>query len=191
MVVFGAVSIISSLMNDNPDYLYAIGVLKDNSSIPVVNTDTEVNLGVVKPYISDTLEVKVPFYDNNADEISQQKALIYFKNTYMKNTGVLYASSEDFDVIMTLDGVVKAIKDDEILGKVIEIEHSPNLRTIYYSVSDVKVKVGDELKQGDVIARSGVSKISEDKANLLFEVYYNGVIINPEAYYEMDVSTLK
>ena len=77
----------------------------------------------------------------------------------MKNTGVLYASSEDFDVIMTLDGVVKAIKDDEILGKVIEIEHSPNLRTIYYSVSDVKVKVGDELKQGDVIARSGVSKI--------------------------------
>ena len=66
-----------------------------------------------------------------------------------------------------------------------------HLRTIYYSVSDVKVKVGDELKQGDVIARSGVSKISEDKANLLFEVYYNGVIINPEAYYEMDVSTLK
>ena len=42
MVVFGAVSIISSLMDEHPDYLYAIGVLKDNTSIPVVNTSPDV-----------------------------------------------------------------------------------------------------------------------------------------------------
>ena len=46
------------------------------------------------------------------------------------------------------------------------------------------------LEQGEVIARSGANKICEGKNNLLFEVYYNGVIINPEVYYEMDISTL-
>ena len=190
MLVFGAVSVISSLVDKNPDYLYAIGVLKDTQAVPVINTPEEIDGVVIKPYIGDTVTVKVPFYDIKGDELSQEKALIYFQNTYMKNTGVLYTSEEGFDIVMSMGGTIKKIRNDEILGNVIEVEHNQNLRTIYYSVDDIKVSEGDMLEQGEVIARSGANKICEGKNNLLFEVYYNGVIINPEVYYEMDISTL-
>ena len=85
MLVFGAVSVISSLVDKNPDYLYAIGVLKDTQAVPVINTPEEIDGVVIKPYIGDTVTVKVPFYDIKGDELSQEKALIYFQNTYMKN----------------------------------------------------------------------------------------------------------
>lgn len=190
MLVFGAVSVISSLVDKNPDYLYAIGVLKDTQAVPVINTPEEIDGVVIKPYIGDTVAVKVPFYDIKGDELSQEKALIYFQNTYMKNTGVLYTSEEGFDIVMSMGGTIKKVRNDEILGNVIEVEHNQNLRTIYYSVDDIKVSEGDMLEQSQVIARSGANKICEGKNNLLFEVYYNGVIINPEVYYEMDISTL-
>jgi len=124
------------------------------------------------------------------NEENQQKALIYFQNTYMKNTGVLYNCDEAFPIVMVLDGTVLNVKKDEVLGNMIEIEHNTNLRTIYYSVDDIKVKAGDVLSQGEEIGVSGTNSISKSKNNLLFEVYYNGTLINPEEFYQMDPSTL-
>ncbi|MDD4408203.1 MAG: M23 family metallopeptidase, partial [Bacilli bacterium] len=66
-----------------------------------------------------------------------------------------------------------------------------NLTTIYQSLNEVDVKVGDVLKQGDIIGTSGNNKIITDSENmLLFEVINNGVNINPETFYQMNVKDL-
>lgn len=188
MLVFGAVSLVSTLMKSNPTYLYAIGLIKDREAIPVVGGDNLPDV-VIKPFAIDA-SIATYFYDKDGTKEEQEKALIYYQNTYMKNTGVLYNAKDAFDIIMPLDGKIINIKEDEILGKYIEVEHNTNLRTVYYSVDDIKVKVGDELKQGEIIAKSGSNKISENKNNLLFEVYYNGTLINPEEFYNMSVDEL-
>ena len=72
----------------------------------------------------------------------------------------------------------------------VEIEHNPNLRTIYYSLGEVNVKVGEVLNQGDLIGVSGENNITDSSSNLLFEVYYNGTLLNPEEFYSMDITTL-
>lgn len=189
MLVFGAVSLVSSLMNTNPNYLYSVGLLNGEVK-PVVETDGSLSDGIKKPYTSEKVSIDKYFYDVNDAEDKQMESLIYFENTYMKNTGVLYKADEAFDCVMVLDGTVLNVREDDILGNVVEIEHNPNLRTIYYSLDSVNVKVGDVLSQEEVIGIAGANNIVENKYNLLFEVYYNGALINPETFYTMDVATL-
>ena len=109
----------------------------------------------------------------------------------MQNTGILYNSEEEFDVVSVLDGTVTSITEDEILGKVVEIAHSTELITIYHCLGEVNVNVGDNVKQNDVIGKSGKVNIDEGYDNaLLFEVNYKGSIINPTEFYNMQVSDL-
>lgn len=188
MLIFGTVSLVTTLMKTNPNYFYSVGILKDISS-PVISTTGEIS-GIIKPYLSENVEVEKTFYDVDAPAEDQANSLIVFDNTYMKNTGVLYKSEEAFDCVSVLDGKVIKVYQDDILGNVVEVEHNTNLRTVYYSIDDIQVKVGDEITQAMVIGTSSNSKISENKYNLLFEVYYNGALINPLEFYEMDASTL-
>ena len=86
-----------------------------------------------------------------------------------------------------LDGTVKNIKEDSLMGNIVEIEHTNNLTTVYQSLGEVKVKVGDKVKQGDIIATSGQNKIATDTSNALhFEVFYKGEVFNPEEFYLLD-----
>ena len=188
IVIFGAVSLVSSLMQVNPNYLYSVNVLKDVST-PVLEEVEEAE-EIVRPYTSSDVTIATYFYDEDASSEEQEKSLIYFENTYMKNTGVLYQAPEVFDCVAVLEGTVLNIKEDDILGNVVEIEHNPNLRTIYYSLGEVNVKVGEVLNQGDLIGTSGENNITDSSSNLLFEVYYNGTLLNPEEFYSMDITTL-
>ncbi len=187
IVIFGAVSLVSSLLKINPNYQYATQVLKE-VSVPVVE---EVEDKIIRPYNSDTVKIKAYYYDVDDDLEKQVESLIYFENTYMKNTGVLYQDTKAFDCVAVLSGTVLNIKEDEILGKVVEIEHNPNLRTIYYSLGEINVEVGEALSAGDLIGVAGANHITEQEFNLLFEVYYNGTLLDPEEFYNMDIKELQ
>ena len=91
-----------------------------------------------------------------------------------------------------LDGTVKDIKTDEILGSVLTISHNDKLTTVYYTFGEIKVSVGDNVTKGTVIATSGTTKLQTAKPQtLLFEVYYNGTLMNPLEFYEKNINDLK
>ena len=188
MLVFGAVSLVSSMMKSNPDYLYSIGIITRDTQT-VISEPNDVPI-ISRPYNSETVSVDKYFYDVNSEADKQENSLIYFQNTYMKNTGIVSKDNETFDAIAVLSGKVLNVRADDILGNVVEIEHNTNLRTIYYSLGEVKVKVGDMLIQGQTIGVSGANNITENKNNLLFEAYYNGALVNPESIYDVDATTL-
>lgn len=168
-------------------YNYITGALIDDS-ISVVNIE---NTAIVKPYNVEGVSINKNFYDRNSDETTQQNSLIYYENTYMKNTGVMYISEEKFDVVSTLEGTVTSVKEDELLGKVVEVKHNNNLTTVYECLSEVIVKEGDKIIQGQTVGYSGTTKIDTNIKNaLLFEVHYKGELLNPETYYTMDVKDL-
>lgn len=172
--------------NDNQDYV--VSPIPDNNDTPVVS---EVELKVVKPYNNESVRVAKGFYDKDASVEDQQNALIYYEKTYMQNTGVLYESDETFDVLAVLDGTVKEVKEDELLGKVVIVEHDNNITSVYYSLDEVYVNVGDTVTQNMPIAKSGKNKINNTKDNnLLFEVYVEGKLTNPETFYEMKLDVL-
>lgn len=146
---------------------------------------------IIKPYVDESVTVAIPYYNTNGSDQDQQNSLIYYENIYMQNTGVMYVGDNEFNVVAVLDGKVKNIKDDSIMGKIVEIEHSNNLITIYQSLQSTNLSVGQEVKQGEIIGLSGKNEIVDSgKFALHFEVYKNGELINPEDFYKLSVNEL-
>lgn len=191
LIVFVSMVFISNkLDNYYGDSLNLSYILKDfiDNDTPVANIKNE---SITKPFDKENITKDIDFYDKDADEESQQKSLILYENTYMPNTGILYTSEEQFDVLSTLDGKITKISKDELLGNVVEITHSNTLITTYYSIDNVKVKENQTIKQGEVIGTSGKNNISSTSDNMmLFEVSLNGNNIDPDNYYQMKLEDL-
>ncbi len=190
-IVFVSMVFISNrLENKYGEALNLSYILKDfiDDDISVINYS---NSEIIKPFNSEMVTIDINYYDKATSEEEQEKSLILYENTYMPNTGILYTSEEQFDVICTLDGTVSKITTDELLGNVIEITHSNSLTTTYYSVENVKVTEGQTVKQSDILASSGKNNISSTSNNMmLFEVNLNGNNINPETYYKTSLKDL-
>jgi murein DD-endopeptidase MepM/ murein hydrolase activator NlpD len=67
-------------------------------------------------------------------------------------------------------------------GKVIKIDHGNGYRTIYAHLSKMKVKRGQELQRGELIAISGNSGRSAGP-HLHYEVHQYGAPQNPMEYF--------
>ncbi len=63
-------------------------------------------------------------------------------------------------------------------GNYVIIDHGGGQATLYAHCSKILVKVGDKVKQGDVIAKVGTTGYSSGN-HLHFEVRINGVAVNP------------
>ena len=191
-VVFISISFLGNILQSKVDYgNMAVSALKDNVT-PVGKTDNVVESRIERPYVSSNVSISKSFYDMTDDEAKQQNSLVYYENTYLQNSGVLYSSTSAFDVICAIDGKVTNVSKDEILGNFVEITHNPNLKTIYYSLSEVQVKKDDTVMSGDVLGKSGDNSLNGETENcLLFEVYHNGTAIDPEDFYNMSIEDLK
>lgn len=141
------------------------------------------------------VEIQKQFYDNNGTPEQQEAALVFYDNSYHPNTGIdiTMKDGEAFDVVAALSGTVtKVVDNDALLGNVIEIEHDKGIVTQYQSVSDIKVKVGDEVKQGQELATAGKSLVNEEAGiHVHFEIRKDNVAVNPIDFFQKPMSALK
>jgi len=143
---------------------------------------------------ADAAVVKTKFYDFNGKTEDQEAALVFYNNTYQPNTGidVTVKDGESFDVVASLSGTVTRVEEDAVLGNVIELEHDKGIVTQYQSVKDIKIKVGDEVKQGQVIAKAGQSLFNEKAGtHVHFEIRKDGIAVNPSDYFNKSLTTLQ
>lgn len=187
----GSAYLIENMLNNaifkEEDHYGYVSETITEEEVPVVNTEPT----LIRPYNDTELKVIKNYYDYKADETSQQNALIYHENTYMQNSGVAYGGKDNFDVVAILDGEVVEVKNDKLLGNIVQIKHNEKIISVYQSLSETNVKKGDTIKQGQVIGKSGTSNISKDLgSHLLFELIINGETVNPEDYYDKLVSEI-
>ena len=153
---------------------------------PVIHETTK----ILNPYLDENVTIGKNYYDYKADSKTQENSIIYHDNTYMQNSGVDFVNKNTFDVISILDGSVTDVKEDETLGKVIEIKHDNNYISLYQSLSEVSVKKGDMVKQGQVIGKSGTNELDKELGNHLhFELYLDGQVVNPTLYLNKELKT--
>lgn len=166
-------------------------VLKDIASEEVAVVKP-VEDKIERPYLNNNVNVSIDYYDYDAKLEDQEDQIIKIDRTYMPNTGILYTSETDFEVVSILDGEVLSVETSDTLGSIIEVKHSNDIVSKYSSLKNVKVKKGDIIKQGQVIASSGENKISPESTNmLLFEFIYKGNNANPNKFYGMELSELE
>ncbi len=161
------------------DLTYVSSIIFTNTT-PVVATDTK----VLKPYNDSKVILNKTYYNYKGEENEQKNSLIYYEGAYIQNSGVDYIADAAFDILSILNGTVIKVEENELLGKTVEVRHENNIISVYQCLNDVKVSEGDYITQGQVIAKSGTSKIYSTKNNLHLELIHNGKIVNPETYYD-------
>ena len=163
-----------------------------NSSIIDDKEDREVikeDVKMVKPYTNEEVQTLKYFYDYQAEAETQEKSILYHENTYIQNSGMDFGLTDTFDVVSVLDGTVVDVREDELLGTVVEIKHDNDFISSYQSLSEVSVKKNDTVKQGQVIGKSGTNTIDQDLGNHLhFELYKSGEVVDPSKYFDQVIS---
>lgn len=189
LFVFMSILTMTEILNINkpkPQKDYVNKTIFENN-IPVVATK-EI---IARPYTDSSIKIKTNYYNSKDDEETQKNSLVLFENTYLPSTGIDYQSDYDFDVVSILDGVVITVREDQTLGKIIEIKHKDNIISSYQSLSEIMVKEGDEIKQGSIIGKSGTSNLQKDMgSHLHFELTINSQTVDPEEYYDKELGNL-
>jgi murein DD-endopeptidase MepM/ murein hydrolase activator NlpD len=96
--------------------------------------------------------------------------------------GIDVAAKENEFIKAALDGTVVYAGWTANDGYVIELQHSNNLMSIYKHNSEITKNVGDHVKAGEPIAVIGNTGETSSGTHLHFELWYNGIPINPQDY---------
>ncbi|KXL51669.1 murein DD-endopeptidase MepM [Anaerotignum neopropionicum] len=81
-------------------------------------------------------------------------------------------------------GVVTDIRISATFGKVLEYETKEGYKVMYAHLSEILVKKGDEIKQGDIVAKSGNTGLSTGP-HLHYSLWKDGKLIDPMDYVKL------
>ncbi|MBI2352898.1 M23 family metallopeptidase [Candidatus Dependentiae bacterium] len=104
--------------------------------------------------------------------------------TKMHN-GIDMAALKGTDVRAAADGIVKSTNNNiSGYGNLIEIEHPNQIITRYAHLQDKYVSTGDFIKKGEIIGKVGSTGNVRgiDPSHLHFEIFINGIRVNPLPY---------
>lgn len=145
--------------------------ISSNDSLPVANkTVTYIspmdNATIMKDFSNKELQ-----YNDTLKQWEIHKALDIMSDT-------------SANVYAVTNGTVTNVYTNYLEGGVIEITHENGIKSVYKSLTDVSVKSGDYVKQGDLIgsASTNMNRELNSGAHLHFEMYDKNIAVNPNNY---------
>lgn len=159
---------------------------KPSEDMPIVETNAS-NEVLKYPFSEELFEdmaILQHYYDTETDESVREQALLVFNQSYTTNTGVsISIEGEPFEVLAAKSGVVEEVITDEFQGDEVVITHPDGMTTVYSSVTEVLVKKGEDVTQGEPIATTTANDWNPTAGvHLHFEVREDGETVNPAAY---------
>lgn len=157
-----------------------------------VGKDDLIQVETLRFPVSDAFEVEqvTQFYDYTLSEEDQLAALIEYNDQYYQSTGIdLVATNEtSIPVVSVLSGEVSSVKDDPLLGGVVELTHDNKMKSYYAGLTAVSVKETDKVTQGDTLGKTGTSDFRKTLGNHVhFELRVDNVAINPNTYFDQPI----
>ena len=95
--------------------------------------------------------------------------------------GIDLAGKANSPIYVTADGVVRQTGWALGYGQAVLVDHSFGYSTLYGHLADIRVKKGDRVKRGQVIASMGTTGRSTG-VHLHYEVWKDGTPVNPKNY---------
>ena len=162
----------------------------DEPSEPVTTPVENVSLPILA---ESKTQIVTKFYDHEADQEDQEQALVFYNNKYYQSQGIDIAATNDepLPVVAALSGEIVEVKENPLLGLVVQMKHDHDVSTYYSSLVDVEVKEGQSVSQGEVIAHAGTNVFNKDKGvHVHFEIRKDDHPVNPELYIDQSVADL-
>jgi len=139
------------------------------------------------------IQVRMEFFDENATEEEMAGAIVRYDNELWPHAGIdiVAADEKPFQVVAALNGEVTRAEKDPVVGYAVELKHNNGLVTHYYSLSDLKVAKGDQVKQGTVLGLASRNAFEKDNGiHLHFEVRKDGQALRPDTFFDQDVNQI-
>ncbi|NMB41859.1 MAG: M23 family metallopeptidase [Firmicutes bacterium] len=93
--------------------------------------------------------------------------------------GLMFSVPQGTDVLASAGGRVLEIKKEPVYGLRLLLEHYPTgMETFYGYLEEVLVKEGEEVEQGQNIARTGLEPLGK-KPSFYFEIREKGIPVDP------------
>ncbi|MBR5096772.1 MAG: M23 family metallopeptidase [Treponema sp.] len=109
------------------------------------------------------------------------------KESTTTHAGIDYGIPTGTEIVAPANGKVLLAENRIATGWTIIIEHMPGLYSMYYHMSQLKVKEGQNVQQGDLLGLSGATGFATGP-HLHWEIRLNSVIVNPDYFIEKDWS---
>jgi murein DD-endopeptidase MepM/ murein hydrolase activator NlpD len=109
-----------------------------------------------------------------------------FSSESVDKAGIDIDTKENSDVKCSFQGKVKAIGEDNKIGKYIEVDHGDGVITKYSNLNDQLVKKDEVVKKDQVIGKSGKAGKSTGP-HLHYEIIYMGTEIDPQEYINLSI----
>lgn len=101
------------------------------------------------------------------------------------HNGLDIAAPLGTQVLAAANGTVSAIRQDDMMGTIVEIDHGEGLVSLYANLAAVPtVSVGDSVRTGDIIGSVGETAAAESgrEAHLHYTLLKDGQAMNPADY---------
>jgi murein DD-endopeptidase MepM/ murein hydrolase activator NlpD len=136
------------------------------------------NLSTRKKYVGGSMVWPCPSSQTISSYYGMRKHPILRK--YKMHTGIDIKASKGASIVAANKGTVIMAHYDKNggYGNMVVIDHGDGITTLYAHASKLLVKVGDEVKAGQVIAKVGSTGLSTGN-HLHFEIRVNGETKNP------------
>ena len=152
--------------------------------------DTLLSGNTVKPTAVPSVVPVKPFSPLQTGASVGKKINPFYKNI-REHTGIDLVVPAGTPVRSTADGkVTKVVKSEKGMGNQVTVEHAGGLQTVYAHLNSIKVSVGQNVRQGELIGSVGQSG-SCFAPCLHYEVLRGGFVQEPVNYFfaELDPET--
>lgn len=156
--------------------LVAVNANNRTQKTAVIETSTIQTTQYIRP-----IENVTVLKDYNSNELQYNDTL----KQWEIHKAIDLIGDENTKVLAIANGTVTNLYTNYLEGTVIEISHNNGLTSIYKSLDqDVKIKLGDYVKQGDSIGTIASSMAREQNSgnHLHLEMYLNNIAVNPNDY---------
>ena len=103
------------------------------------------------------------------------------------HSGMDFPAVRGTEIYATGDGTVKFVAWKQGYGNCVIIDHGYSYQTLYGHIDKFKVRVGQHVKRGEVIATVGNTGKSI-APHVHYEVFFKGKTVNPAQYYFQDLT---
>ena len=189
---------ITSIMNGGtpvdmnaPNLTEANNSKKDFNNVSLDKSESETKLrkeveNMSKEYLA------VLKSDMSPSQTTSLKSLFFFTPVKGVLTNLFNISEKHYgvDIVAPKDEAIKAVLEGTVIfsqwtlenGWIIALQHSQNIISIYKHNSTLLKKEGSIVKAGDPIAIIGNSGENTTGTHLHFELWFNGIPVNPKEY---------
>ena len=103
------------------------------------------------------------------------------------HSGMDFPAERGTEIYATGDGIVRYVAWKQGYGNCIIIDHGYDYETLYGHIDKYKVRAGQHVKRGEVIATVGNTGKSI-APHVHYEVFYKGKHVNPDKYFFQDLT---